>query len=67
MQTADSLEKPLMLVKTEVRRSGWQRMRWLDGIINAMHELGQAPGDGGGGLGGGVGTGKPGVMQFMQS
>ena len=64
MQTADSLEKPLMLVKTEVRRSGWQRMRWLDGIINAMdmnwgklQEMGV----------GGVGTGKPGVMQFMQS
>ena len=29
---ADSLEKTLMLGKTEVRRRRWQRMRWLDGI-----------------------------------
>ena len=37
MQTADSLEKPLMLGKTEGRRRrGSQRMRWLDGITNAM-------------------------------
>ena len=33
----DSLEKTLMLGKIEgKRRSGWQRMRWLDGIINLM-------------------------------
>ena len=33
----DSLEKPLMLVKIEVRRRrGQQRMRWLDGITNSM-------------------------------
>ena len=32
---ADSLEKTLMLEKIEDRR-GWQRMRWLDGIINTM-------------------------------
>ena len=32
MQRADSLEKTLMLGKTEGRRRGWQRMRWLDGI-----------------------------------
>ena len=25
-----------MLGKTEGRRRGWQRMRWLDGIINSM-------------------------------
>ena len=32
---ADSLEKSLMLGKTEGgRRRGWQRMRWLDGITN---------------------------------
>ena len=32
---AGSLEKTLMLGKTEGRkRSGWQRMRWLGGIIN---------------------------------
>ena len=35
MQRADSLEKTLMLEKTEgKRRRGWQRMRWLDGIIH---------------------------------
>ena len=34
---ADSLEKTLMLGKTEGRRRSWQqRMRWLDGIINWM-------------------------------
>ena len=33
----DSLEKPLMLGKTEVRRRrGQQRMRWLDGILDVM-------------------------------
>ena len=33
MQRADSLEKTLMLGKTEgKRRRGRQRMRWLDGI-----------------------------------
>ena len=37
MQTADSLEKSLMLRKTEGRkRRGCQRMRWLDGITNTM-------------------------------
>ena len=36
MQTADSLEKSLMLGKNEGRRRGHQRMRWLDGITNAM-------------------------------
>ena len=36
MQRADSLEKTLMLGKTESRRrKGPQRMRWLDGIINS--------------------------------
>ena len=38
MQIADSLEKSLMLGKTEDRRRrGHQRMRWLDGIINVIH------------------------------
>ena len=33
----DSLEKTLMLGKIEGReRRGCQRMRWLDGIIDAM-------------------------------
>ena len=37
MRRADSLEKTLMLGKTEGgRRRGRQRMRWLDGIIEAM-------------------------------
>ena len=37
MQRTDSLEKTLMLGKTEARRrSGQQRMRWLDGITNSM-------------------------------
>ena len=37
MWRADSLEKTLMLGKTEGRRRrGWQRMRWLDGITNSM-------------------------------
>ena len=36
MRRADSLEKTLMLGKTEgKRRRGWQRMRWLDGINNS--------------------------------
>ena len=33
---ANSLEKTLMLRKTEGRRRGRQRTRWLDGIINSM-------------------------------
>ena len=38
MQRADSLERTLMLGKTEGRRrKGRQRMRWLDGITNSMH------------------------------
>ena len=36
MQGADSLEKTLMLRKTEGRRRGWQRMRWLDGITKSV-------------------------------
>ena len=37
MQKADSLEKTLMLGKTEGRRRrGQQRMRWLDGITDSM-------------------------------
>ena len=37
MQRTDSLEKTLMLGKTEgKRRRGRQRMRWLDGITNSM-------------------------------
>ena len=37
IQEADSLEKILMLGKIECRRrSGQQRMRWLDGITDSM-------------------------------
>ena len=37
MQRTDSLEKTLMLGKTDGgRRRRWQRMRWLDGITNSM-------------------------------
>ena len=36
MWRTDSLEKTLMLGKTEGGRRRWQRMRWLDGIIDAM-------------------------------
>ena len=38
MGRTDSLEKTLMLGKTEgKRRRGRQRMRWLDGITNLMN------------------------------
>ena len=37
MQRTDSFEKTLMLGKIEGRRrSGRQRMRWLDGITNSV-------------------------------
>ena len=37
MRRTDSLEKTLMLEKTEGgRRRGRQRMRWLDGITDSM-------------------------------
>ena len=36
MQTADSLEKSLMLEKMEGRRRGQQRIRWLDGHTDSM-------------------------------
>ena len=38
MLTANSLEKSLMLGKIECRRRrGHQRMRWLDGVTDAMN------------------------------
>ena len=46
MQRTDSLEKTLMLGKIEGRRrSGRQRMRWLDGITDNKCEFEQAPGE----------------------
>jgi len=37
VESADSLEKTLMLGKTEgKRRRGQQRMRWLEGIVNSV-------------------------------
>ena len=36
MRRADSFEKTLMLGKTQGRRRGQQRMRWLDGITGSV-------------------------------
>ena len=37
LQTANALEKTLVLRKTEARRRRWwQRMGWLDGITDSM-------------------------------
>ena len=47
MQRTDSLEKTLMLRKTEGRRRrGRQKMRRLDGISDSMDKSEQALGDG---------------------
>ena len=37
MWRIDSLEKTLMLGKTEGRRRGRHRMKWLDGVTNSIH------------------------------
>ena len=46
MQSAESLEKSLLLGKIEgKRRSGWLRMRWLDGITDSIDMFEQIPGN----------------------
>ena len=37
IQRVDTLEKILMLGKIEVRRSGQQRLRWLDDITDSIN------------------------------
>ena len=61
LQRTDSLEKTLMLGKTEGRwRRGRQRIRWLNGITDLMvMSLSK--------LGSWLWTGKPGIGQSLRS
>ena len=46
MQTADSMEKTLMLGKIKGKRRWWhQKMRWLDSITDSKNEFEQTSGD----------------------
>ena len=58
MQRANSWEKTLMLGEVEGRRRGWQRMRWLDGIMIWWTWTWVNTGRW-------WGTGRPGVLQSM--
>ena len=61
MRRADSFEKTLMLGKIEGRRRrGQERMRWLDGITDSMTRFWVDSGSW-------WWTGRPGVLQFMES
>jgi len=61
LRRVDSLEKTLMLGKTESRRRrGRQRTRWLDGITDSSTRVWASPGRW-------WRTGKPGVLQSMGS
>ena len=49
MRRTNSIEKTLMLGKSEGRRRrGQKRMRWLDGITDSMEMFEKTPGNGGG-------------------
>ena len=61
MRRTDSLERTLILGKTEGRRRRrWQRMRWLDGITNSITWVWASSRSW-------WRPGKPGVLQFMGS
>ena len=60
IRRANSLEKTLLLGKTEGRRTGRQRMRWLNSITDSMDTSSSK-------LREMVKDGKPGVLQSMES